>query len=267
MSDIFLFLQNGWKNIWKEKLLWLFSALFILNALISFIPIHNNAGLLMNLLGIAKAFTSWFLITISSLGLTYIAYCTINGIPVNIQTTFLVIRKFFWKVFYASIVILFFLAPFICLVLIFSFSSNKQLFPIMLAHNFRIVIIPLSVFGTISFFLTAEIITSESSIWKSLKTVWVVFTKHFAVLAFIGIILTVAGYAIDITIGSAIILFQHKFDLAVLSKLDFIAPYLSFTNQNPYTLAEAITQSVWRPYNTSVFILAYVKYRNIQTKK
>jgi len=52
MADVFLFIQNAWKNIWKQKTIWLFSALSILNQWIFSFQIKPESKLLGGLLSL-----------------------------------------------------------------------------------------------------------------------------------------------------------------------------------------------------------------------
>ena len=79
MSDVSLLLKRGWENIWKEKLLWLFGGLLLLEPLVQFIPIQNSTGLTLSFLRLVKSFISLLLTTSSYTGVTYIAYCIAIG--------------------------------------------------------------------------------------------------------------------------------------------------------------------------------------------
>ena len=234
----------------------------LLSPLVDFIPIQNTTGLLLSFLKLAKSFASFSLTIINYTGVIYVLYCTNNGVPVNIQSTLLVIKKFFWLVLFSFFTILFFLAPFFCLVVILSFKQPIQ--SVDIAHNSYIVAIPLAIFAAMQYFLITEIITSETLIWESLKVAWAIFTKHFVVLALVGIILAVTWYVINITIGAAVILNQNNFDFTVLNKLDFVSPHLSFTENNLYKAVIAIAQTIWLTYTASVFVLAYSRYKDVK---
>ena len=99
MSDISLLLKHGWENIWKDKTLWLFSALVLVEPLFLLVfPNQKNTELPSSFLVLAENFIFLSLVFISNMGTTYVAYCIMAGNPVNIQTTFQAVRKFFWRV-------------------------------------------------------------------------------------------------------------------------------------------------------------------------
>ena len=265
MSDVSLLLKRGWENIWKEKLLWLFGGLLLLEPLVQFIPIQNSTGLTLSFLRLVKSFISLLLTTSSYTGVTYIAYCIANGKSADIKATLHIIRKFFWFVVLSFITIFFFVTPFFCLALILSFDQSIQ--PVELTHNSYIFTLPLSIISALQFFLITEIITSETLIWASLKVSWGVFKSRVFIMSTIGIILGAVSYACDVVIGVTITLIQHGFDVTLLSKFDFISPQLSFTNNNLYEVATLIVQMIWVIYSASIFVLAYTKYKGAAKNK
>jgi len=265
MSDISLFLQHGWENIWKEKLIWLFGGLLLLEPLVQFIPVQNSTGLTFSFLRLVKSSISLLLTTSSYTGVIYIAYCAANGKSADIKTTINAIRKFFWFIVLSFVTILFFLAPFFCLALFLSIRQTVQ--PVDLAHNSYIFTIPLSIISALHFFLITEIITSEALIWESLKVSWSVFKSRFFQLSTIGVILGTASYALNVAVGVTITLIQHSFDFTSLSKFDFISPQLSFTNNGFYDVATLIVQMFWLIYSASIFVLAYSKYKGLAKNK
>jgi len=263
MSDITLFFQRSWENLWKEKLLWLFSALLLVVPLIRLIiPIQKSVDFVSSFFNLAESFVSFFLVFVSYTGVAYVAYCIITRNPINIQTALQGVEKFFGRIVASTFLYFLILSPFLCLAFIFSFKQPPQISDF--SHGFFFVSIPLSIFTALWYFLFAEIIMNDSSIRKSVKTVWSVFTDHFTVLAGIGIVLASTWYVINVTIGMAAILTQYNFDLTALSKLDYISPNLSFTGNNLYTLVIVIAQTLWRTYSTTIFILAYLKYSSIK---
>jgi hypothetical protein len=262
MSDIPLLLLRGWKNIWKEKILWLFSALVLVEPLVRTIQIQKSVGLLSSFLNLIESLVFLVLICVSYAGVPYVAYCIAADKPVNIQTTFLAVKKFLWRFFVSTLLLGIFYAPCLCSVYFFLIKQPPQISDF--SHNLYFAVIPLSIFSALWDFLLAEIIRSDSGIRESLKTAWSVFSNHFFVLAAIGIALAGASYVISITTGMATILIQYNFNLSSLSKLDYLSPALSFIGNNWYKLLSATALTFWNTYITSVFISAYLKYANIK---
>ena len=243
MSDISLLLQRGWENIWKDKTIWLFSALILIDPLVHLVfPIQKIVDLPSSLLSLAVSFASFFLTFISFTGVSYVAYCIAIGNPVNLQTAFQIAKKIFWRVVALTFLLFLFFAPCLCLVFILSFKKPPQI--VDFSHNISFTLFPLSIFAAMWYFLLTETIANDSGIRKSMKTAWAVFTHNFSVLAIIGVILAGALYATNISISIITMLVQNNFDFTALSKLDFISPYLSFTGNNLYSLITAIAGAV-----------------------
>ena len=103
-------------------------------------------------------------------------------------------------------------------------------------------------------------IANGSKIGESLKTAWTIFSRNFVSLAITGLLLIILLRVMGISISMVMMLVQNDFDVSVLSKLDFLAPHLSFPNNNFYNLVTAMTQSFWQTYSASIFTFAYLKY-------
>ena len=94
MADVFLFLRQGWNDIWKQNIIWLFSALPILVQLFFTFrtqPIQDLSGLLISLVALPILIT---LSLVGFIGIPYLAYCFSIGTPANVQDTLSAVRKF-----------------------------------------------------------------------------------------------------------------------------------------------------------------------------
>jgi hypothetical protein len=265
MSDITSFFQRVWKNIWKEKILWLFSGLCFISRIIFLIsPNQKGLGLLLFCLFLFGSFVSIYLSYAGGIGVTYIASRIIVGNPVNIQMVFQAIRKFFWRVVASTLLFSLFFGLFVilCLGLFFILFIKKLPQYSDLPLIYFIVSIPLSFFIAPRYFIFSEIIVSDSSIGKSMENAWNLFIDNFVALAVIGIILSSIFYIANVTIGILIILFQYNFDFSALSKLNFFMPQLSFLDNKVYNFwVIAVFGTVWNTFSISIFMLAYLKYR------
>jgi hypothetical protein len=262
MLDVSSLLRIGWENIWKNKILWVFSFLVLLEPISRFfIPIQNNNDLALSFLNLAIGFTSLYLSYISEAGVSFVSYCIAIGEPVNMQTAYQASKKIFWRVVALSFFLFLIISPCICTAFVLSFKQTLQIADF--AHNTFFTSIPLSVFAAVQYFAITETIASNSKIGKSLKAAWTVFTYHFASLAIIGLLLAIASYTVNVSIGATIMLAQNGFDFTSLSTLDFISPHLSFTDNNFYKLVSAIFTAIWGTYSTSVFTVAYLKYNGV----
>jgi hypothetical protein len=190
MLDISSLLQDGWKNIWKNKILWGFSFLILIEPLIRLVvPVQQSVDLLSSLFNIFVSLASLYLIVMSFAGVSFITYCVAIGKPVDAQIAYQASKALFWRFVTLTFVLVLFIAPCLCSVFIFSYKQPLQI--VDLAHNFFFTSIPLSIFAAIWYFVATETIANGSKIGKSLKAAWTVFTYNFSSLAIIGVLLAV----------------------------------------------------------------------------
>jgi hypothetical protein len=259
------FLQHGWENLWKSKILWLFSSLILIEPLFRLIvPIQKSADLLVSFFDLVVSFVSIYFSFMSIAGVSFVSYCIAIGRSVDFRTAFQASQNLFWRIVALGFLVLVFILPFGC---IFAFSSWEFLYIRDMSHNVFIASIPLFIFAAMMYFPITETITNESKIGKSLTTAWAVFTHNFVNLAIIGLLLVIGLRVINISISMATMLVQNNFDVSALAKLDFISPQLSFANNNFYKLMTAITQTIWQTYSISIFTFAYLKYTGAKINK
>jgi hypothetical protein len=270
MTDISSFFQLGWKNLWKEKLLWLFSGLVLIDPLLRFlIPTQTSNNFLLSLLNLVVSFVFLVVTFISYTGTTYVAYSIAAGNPVSIQETFQVAKKFFWRTFSSTCLFsLFFILFFVlCFLSIFIFYFKRSPQSSDFSYFFFFISMFFSIFAAPWYFLLAEIVVNDSKIGKSMENAWNLFIENFAVLAVIGIILSIMLYAINVTLGVTTLLIQNDFDFSALSKFNFIAPQLFFLNNNLYRLESTITYILRHIYSISIFMVAFLKYGSLKNDK
>ena len=270
MTDIFTFFQLGWKNLWKEKILWLFSSLVLIDPLLRFfIPTQTSNNFLLSLLILVVSFVFLALMFISFTGTTYVAYFIATGNPVSIQETFQAAKKFFWRAFGSTcLYFLFFILFFVlCFLLVFIFYFKRFPQSLDVSYLFFFISMFFSIFAAPWYFLLTEIIVNDFKIGKSMENAWNLFIEKFVVLAVIGIVLSSIWHVVNIIIGTAAILIQYNFDFTALSKLNFITPYLSFVGNKLYVLVISIAGVAGTTYNTSIFMVAYLKYRSPKDDK
>ena len=147
------------------------------------------------------------------------------------------------------------------------FYFKRPLHLLDYSRYFFLISMLLSVFIAPWYFLVAEVVVDNSKIGKSMENAWDLFIENFAVLFVIGIILSSILYALNITISMATMLVQYNFDFTALGKLDFIAPSLPYVGNKLYLLVILIAGAAWRTYSTSIFMVAYLKYRSPKDDK
>jgi hypothetical protein len=265
-SQISSLLKHGWENLWKNKILWIFSALVLIDPLLRLIsPIPPDRGLLSSLLYLILSVASIYFMFVSYGGVSFVGYRIAIRDSVDYETTFQNATKLFWRVVGISFFLALVMTP--CLFTVFIVTYEEPFEIVDLAHNFFLTSIPLSIFVAIWYFSITETITNNSKVGESIHTAWAVFTHNFISLAVIGFILAIASYVTNISISAVTMLAQNSFDFAVLSKLDLISPHLSVTNDNVYKLASMSAQTAWRTYSVSVFTFAYLKFSGAKMSK
>jgi hypothetical protein len=264
-SEITSLLKRGWENLWKNRILWLFSGLALIASILRLIiPNQKSDDLTSSFLGLIISLASFYFTVVGDAGISVVAYCIAIGNPVDFETAFQASRNLFWRIVGLTFLLILCVAPFAC-VLVFAFWRFTQIKDI--PHDIYLAVIPLSIFSALGSFTITEMIANNSTIGNSLKSAWTVFTDHFVNLAVIGLLLIGVSRVVDIFIGMAILLVQNNSDVSALSNLDFIYPHFSFPNGSFFGLVTAITQKVWQTYGTSIFTVAYVKYRGAKRNK
>jgi hypothetical protein len=263
-AEITSFLQRGWENLWKNKVLWLFSSLVLLDSIFYLVVPLQNVDFASSLLDLVVRFVTIYFTYLGFAGVSFVAYHTTLGNLVNLSDAFQASKKLFWRVVVLSFLPFVFLAP--C-TFVFAFSLGRLLQIKEIPHVFFLGSIPLSIFTAMWYFPITETIANNAKIGKSLRTAWAVFTANFVNLAIIGLLLVAAFHLINIVISIVMMLVQSGFDISALNKLDFINPRLSFPDNKIYELITAIFLAVWQAYGISIFTVAYLEYRSAKMSK
>src|SRR5688572_14346562 len=265
MTDVFLFIRQGWNNIWKQNAIWLFGALPILDQLFRTFQIEPGQNLSVLLLSLIENLISIILSLVSFIGVSYLAYCFSIGKSSTIQETLFAIRKFSGRVIGCSCLGFLILSP--CLLLMLGISIDNTTQPPDISNKFILMIFPLSIFSAIWEFSFFGFFANNSGIRKSLKAAWELFTAHFGVLAMLGIILGIMFRIFSAAAGILTLLIQSGFDITSLSKLDYLNPFMSLSRNLLFVLISGLGQTIFSVFGASVFALAYLKYRGVKTQR
>lgn len=265
MTDVFLFLGQGWNNIWQQNAIWLFGALPILYQLFRAFQIEPGQNLSGLLLSLVEVLISIILSLVSFIGVPYLAYCFSIGKPATFQETLSAIRKFSARVIGCSCIVFLLLIP--CLFLAFTISTNTSTQQLEIPNKFTLILFPLSIFSAMVDFSFFGFFANDSGIRKNLKDAWTLFTADFGVLAILGIILVIIFHIFSIVAGISTLLIQSGFDLTSLSKLDYINPSMSLSKNILFVLINGLGQTIFTVFGASVFALAYLKYRGVKTQR
>jgi hypothetical protein len=266
-AEITSFLQRGWENLWKNKVLWLFSSLGLISSILNLVvPNQRNVDLESALLNLVVSLVTIYFTVLGFTGVSFVAYHTAVGNLVNFGDALQASRKLFLRVVAFSLLAIVVLAPCAC-ALVFAFSPRESPNIENLSKIFFLTSFPFSIFSAMWYFPITETIANRSKFGKCLRTAWTVFTANFVNLAIIGLLLTGAFYLINIVIGIVMMLVQSGFDISALSKLNFFNPQLSFFDNRIYSLIFDIPGAVLRAYYASIFTVAYLEYSSANMSK
>lgn len=261
MAEIIWFLQEGWKLSWKQRLVWLFSAFSFATPLFRLFQIKYTSASSLNLalLYLAGDIFIIFLTILNFIGVPYLVYCFAISKPATFSDAFSAAGKFFGRVFGCSLLGLLVLSPFLCLVFALSFDSSTK--PPHFSNNISLLFLPLALFAALPDFARFEFFENDLGIRQTLSTTWKLFTLHFNVLAALGIILMIVFRIFSAVSVILTVLIHSGFDVTPLSKLNYLNPSLSFRSDLLLVLINGIVQMIYLVFSTSVFALAYLKYR------
>lgn len=258
MTDVFLLIQHGWQNIWKQKTIWLFSALPVITQF--FLPTYNRGekNLSLLLLYLVVSITYLILWVISLIGVPYLAYMFSMGSSASIQETLEAVKKFSMRIIGFSCV------GFLLLVLCVFFTAGIAMRSSQPAPQAFItaglVLMPLSVFSGLWDFTVFGLFENDWGIRKSIKNAWNLFISHFAVLAILGIGFVIVWRISTAILGVVTVLLQSGFDAASLQSLNFVNPSMTLGKNTLFILMNGINQTIYNTLSPSVFVLAYLKY-------
>jgi len=257
MKDIVFFITQGWKNIWRQRTIWLFSVISLFLSLGSLIKIEYKLNLFWLIFSLLELTVILVLSIVSSIGIPYLAYCFSIGNIVTFLETLSATRNFFWRFVGSSILVFLVVSPFICWVLIS--SINNSTFP-QFSDKALLLLFPLSLFSAMWDFTIFGFFAYDLNIRQSFKKAWILFFNHFSHLVVLGF-----ARAIIIRIYLAVsvlfaVFIQSGFDLPTLSKLNLINPAVTLDNNILFILLSGIFTTIFLPFSASVFALAYLKY-------
>jgi hypothetical protein len=265
-TEISSLLLHGWENLWKNKVLWIFSFFILINPLLRLIiPGPKNENLLPALLFLALSVASIYFTFMSHAGISYVAYCIAVSEAVDLKTAFQNASDVFWRVVGITFFLLLLISP--CMITLY-IATYKEPFQLAnLSRSLFLLSIPLSIFTAMWFFPITECVANDSKIGQSLKTAWNVFTHHFISLAITGLVLAFLFYMLNVSINMLAMLVQNHLDFAVLSQFDFLSPSAPVTSSHGYKLVSTLAQAVWQTFSASVFTFAYLKYSSAKMSR
>src|SRR5215207_5173238 len=126
MTDVVLFIRHGWKNIWQQKTIWLFSSLPILNQLFNVFQVKRPTDLFSSFVSLIASFIFIILFYVSYIGVPYLAYCFLIGKSVTVPETLSAVKKFSGRVIGCSCLGFLALSPLLFWALAVSINSSTR---------------------------------------------------------------------------------------------------------------------------------------------
>jgi hypothetical protein len=259
VSDIVLFIQQGWKNIWKQDTILFFSALPFLNQLFQLFVTEMNSNTSSQLVERVASFLSMLLFFISFVGVSYTAFCSSINQSVTISDVLVAVKKFSGRILGCSCLVLLVLSPFVYLTLAFFRSEQTQ--SLQSSNGSILLVILLSLFAAMSDFTMFGFFSNDWGFRKSLKEAWALFAPHFGTLATLGIITGVVLRISSTLAGVLTELIRSGFDATSFRQLNLIVPSVSLSQNPLFVVLSGIGQIVLIPLSSSVFAVAYQTYR------
>ncbi len=210
MADIFWFLNHGWKNIWKQNNIWLFSVLALLNNLFQIIIIkHELPFYIITATGVIPIILSF----VGVIGVLYLAYCFSVGKPASIHETLTAARKFSGRVIGCSCLTLLILFPFLILFLVISINISSK--HDQVSNSMTLLSLPLSVFVAVWYFSIFGFFANDWGVRRSVSGAWTLFVSHVKTLAMLGIISAIITRIYFAVSGMLTVLFQSGFTVNI----------------------------------------------------
>jgi len=262
MSEIFALMHLAWKSMWKQKNIWLFSALPVAAQLFPsnrLGPDSSFLQIIFILLNILVLILFWLAGTI---GVPYLSYRFTIGKPATIRETLVAIRRFSGRVLKLSCFSVIALIPCLFSVWVISAQNSRPL--INFSNNLVLAALPISIFTAFWDFSIVGFFVGDLKIRESIKNAWALYAKHFSFLAMTGIILAIVFSVLRVAAAILTLLIQSRFNTASLQELNIINPHTALSDNLLFQLINGGIQIIWIPFSISVFILAFVKYSNIK---
>jgi hypothetical protein len=262
MADVSLFIQRGWQNIWKQKTIWLFSALPALTGLFFRTYNRDEQNLALLCLYLVIIVMVMVLSVVGFIGLRYQAFNFSVGRSATVQETLDAVIIFSGRIIGCSALGLLLLAP--CFLLVVGIALNNSMQSSQVSNMLLVAFLPLSIFSCLWDFSIFGFFENDWGIRQSIANAWSLFTSHFRVLALIGILMLVLFRICFAATGILTVLLQSGFDMASLSNLNYIDPSTTLGENGLFMFINGVNQIIFNTFSTSVFVLAYLKYRGVK---
>lgn len=260
MADIYIFLQQGWKNIWKQNDIFLFSALSVLIGFINFFSTGLRTGPILLFL-IPLVILILFLA--SAIGVPFMAYRSLIGEPASYRETLAAIRKFSLRWIGCSGLGFLMLAPFLIISILL--AGIISLTPVQWSPSYgEIIGLLLMPFGSILDFCLFGFFTSNHGIVQTLKQAWSLFTGHYWTLGLLSVILSILLRGSSLLSAVLTVLLQNGIEGTSLGGINLLNPGLLLNKNIIFLSINAVGQITLGPFISLVYGSAYLKYTNVK---
>lgn len=256
MADVSLFLQQGWKHIWKQNSIFLFSSLIVFTNFMYFFTEGSQASPFLLIFVPVIAFVFPF---INIIGVSYLAYRSLTGNPAGVREGLDATRKFWPRVIGCSALVVLIISP----ILLIAFFIVRIYSPATQGMHFLdhplagILLMP---FGCLLDFCLFGFFAHNEDIGPGLKKAWSLFTHHFWTLAILSVILSVLVRGSLLLSAVLTLLFENGFEVASLAKINMFNPGFLLRDDLLYMLISGVGQIILGPFSSLVYGSAYLKY-------
>jgi hypothetical protein len=259
MNDVFFFLRQGWKNIWQQRAIWLFSALPELNSFTRVLQNRQPTESLWILVSLAGSILTLILFITGTIGVPYLAYRFSTGKPVTSREALSAVGEFGVRLILSGCLGFLVIAP--CFLLALGLSLDTSTQPPQLLNRFFVLILPLSLLSAMFHFPLFEFFAKDAGIPQGIRESWKLFASHFRVLAVLGILFAGVYQVMYAASGLLTVLLQSGFDVPALRSLNFVNPSASLSGNVLFLSISGGLQMILTAWNASIFALVYLKYR------
>ena len=227
MADAFLFARHGWKSIWKQKSIWLFSLLPIFTQVSNIFQAKRPTDLFASFVSLAMGLVFIFLFYVSFIGTPYLAYRFLIGKPATIQETLSAVKKFAGRVTGCSCLGFLAISPLLFWALVVSINRSTR--ALEFSNTTIAAFLSLSIFTALWQFALVAFFENDWGIRQSLDKAWNLYKSHFGVLALLGLILMIVFKAYSAMSGALTVLIQSGFDITSMNNLNIFNPAASLS--------------------------------------
>jgi hypothetical protein len=256
MTDVSLFLRQGWKHIWKQNNIFLFSSLMVFTNFMYFFTRGSQASpfllIFIPIIGLVFSFAN-------TIGVPFLAYRFLIGNPAGIRETFAATREFSARVIGCSCLVLLMTSP-ILLIAFFvarAYSSTTNEILTLFGAIISLIFLP---FGCFLDFCLFGYFGNNDDINQGLKKAWSLLVSHFWTLTTLSVVLSILGRGSLFLATILTLLVQGDLDLTSLREINLLNPGSLLTNNLLYLFISGVGSIILMPFSSLVYGSAYLKY-------